>query len=849
MLRNSFQILFVLFAAVFLFAGCGHEVEPELEFLDNASSGSGVEIRKSGSTLYLNFPSSASSATVELEASQEWAASFLNDRSVGWCSASKLSGGKGVASITVSVKENPDYDDRSASILFESGNLKRTIVVTQKQKEAMLISGKRFDVAQEGGTVQVEVGANVSFSYTVGEGCSSWITPARTKSLSTSTVSFDVAENTTLAKREGEITFTASTGSETVKIYQDGETPTIIVSQNRYDLEAEKASFTVEVRSNIDVSFSVPEQNGWIREVRTKSFSTNSFTFEVDENEEFASRSCAITFSSKEWGKEEKVIVSQKAATPQLILGTGEYTFSYEGGNLDITLKSNMNVGYKIADDCEWIHPARTKALIDKTFHFIVDLNESFTGRETVIVFSNDELGIRDNVTVRQQSEEPALILGTREYTFSYEGGSLDITLKSNLHVDYKIADDCEWIHPARTKALTDKTFHFIVDLNDTFAGRETVIVFSNDELGIRDDVTVRQQSEEPALILGTGEYTFSYEGGDLDITLKSNMSVGYKIADNCKWIHPVGTKTLTEKTFHFIVDFNETFAAREAVIVFSNDELDIRDNVIVRQQSEAPVLIVGDKEFSFPAEGGPLTVKLKSNMDLEVVMSPGCDWIVSNKTKAVTDREYAFTVTENPTRAERSAEIVFRNAALACSDTVRVSQEKKTILASNDILYASRHGWTVFIETVGADPSVYRISPRENWLAVTGREKTASGSRIKVFVGESSLRDMREGRVYVYPDDHSDPDTVVVRQYGILPEFSYTTSSSKTVVPEVEGDKVEGFVFWGDDLTDTYSKGLSHSFSSAGEHTVTVEVMSKKRVPFKPENGLKLNLRGLRNQ
>ena len=758
MLRNSFQILFVLLAAVFLFPGCGQEVEPELEFLDNASSGSGVEIRKSGSTLYLNFPSSASSATIELEASQEWTASFLNDRAAGWCSVSKLSGGKGVASITVSVKENPDYDDRSSSILFESGNLKRTIIVTQKQKEAMLISGKRFDVSQEGGTVQVEVGANVSFSYKVGEGCSSWITPVRTKSLSTSTVSFDVAENTTLTKREGEITFTASTGSETVKIYQDGETPTIIVSQNRYDLEAEKSSFTVEVRSNIDVSFSIPDQYTWIREVKTKSFSTNSFTFEVDENEEFASRSCAITFSAKEWGKEEKLIVSQEAATPQLILGTGEYTFSYEGG-------------------------------------------------------------------------------------------SLDITLKSNLHVDYKIADDCEWIHPARTKALTDKTFHFIVDLNDTFAGRETVIVFSNDELGIRDDVTVRQQSEEPALILGTGEYTFSYEGGDLDITLKSNMSVGYKIADNCKWIHPVGTKTLTEKTFHFIVDFNDTFAAREAVIVFSNDELDIRDNVIVRQQSEAPVLIVGDKEFSFPAEGGPLTVKLKSNMDLEVVMSPGCDWIVSNKTKAVTDREYAFTVTENPSRAERSAEIVFRNAALECSDTVRVSQEKKTILASNDILYASRHGWTVFIETVGADPSVYRISPRENWLAVTGREKTASGSRIKVFVGESSLRDMREGRVYVYPDDHSDPDTVVVRQYGILPEFSYTTSSSKTVVPEVEGDKVEGFVFWGDDLTDTYSKGLSHSFSSAGEHTVTVEVMSKKRVPFKPENGLRLNLKGLRNQ
>ena len=848
-MRTNRILLPLLSALLLLFMGAC-STETEFEFHSGSSSGSGTEVNISGGTVYLNFPSSAGSATIQVEASKSWTASFVNDRAKDWCSVSAESGGKGTVSVTVSVKENPDYDERSASVLFQCGDVQRTIVVTQKQKDAMLVSGTKFELPQEGGTVNVEVKSNTTFRYTVADGCSSWITPTSTKGLSTSTVSFKVSENPTLQKREGEITFTSSVGTEKVKIYQDGETPTMILSTGKVEVGAGKETFNVEVRSNLGVTFSIPSDCKWLHEKSTKTISTNTFTFEVDANEAFSSRSTEITFRSSEKGMEEKVSVIQAADTPQLILGTGEYNLGYEGGALDITLKSNMDVTFSIPSDCTWIKAVETKALTDKTFHFTVEENGTFKAREAVIVFSNDKLGVKDNVTVKQMAEEPTLILGKTEYDFDYEGGPLEITLKSNMDIVCSIPADCSWIKAADTKAVTDRTYSFTVEVNDTFAPREAIITFSNEKLGQKDMVLVRQKAEEPALIMGETEYTFGYEGGPLEITLRSNLDVEYSISGDCNWIKAVETKAVTDRVYNFTVEVNDTFVEREAFITFSNAAQGKSDKVRIFQEAETPTLVIGEKQYTFGYEGGPLTVKMSSNLDLDVLIDPSADWISAVSTKAVTEREHSFTVAANGTRHERNGYIVFRNEAQNVSDTVKIFQERIEILASSDTLHASRHGWILSFDAVGTDPSVYRIMPQEDWIAVVSREKVSTGTRITVEVLESTLKDFRDGKVFVYPDEVSDPDTVVVRQWGVLPEFSYTVSSAKTVLPDIEPEDAVGFVSWGDGEMTRYVKGLSHSFVTAGEHTVTVEVDKKKKVPFTSlENGMKLNLKNLRNQ
>ena len=149
----------ILFMAMLSLVCC----KPELDFVDGSLRAGRAEAMMSSGNVSLNFPSESGSASVDLKASGAWTASFVNDRAKDWCSLSTSEGQRGTATITVSVKDNTDYDDRSASISFVCGDLRRTINVTQKQKDAILVTGNRLDLGPNGGSITVEVKANVAF--------------------------------------------------------------------------------------------------------------------------------------------------------------------------------------------------------------------------------------------------------------------------------------------------------------------------------------------------------------------------------------------------------------------------------------------------------------------------------------------------------------------------------------------------------------------------------------------------------------------------------------------------------------------------------------------------------------
>jgi len=562
-----------LLAAICIIVGC----RPEFDFLEGSYPGGNPELDYSGGNIYMAFTSSAGSASVSLEASKKWKASFVNDRAKDWCSLSLDNGKRGTATIQVSVKENTEYDERSASIIFECDDIQRTIVVTQKQKDALLVSGSRFDIEKEGGRIDIEVKANVNFEYSVSDESKSWIKPKETKGLSSSVASFSVSPNESFAKREGEILFTCQLGTERVKVYQDCDHPTIVLSSDNYSLNAEPGEFTVDVRSNFDVTFRIPADCDWIHEVTTKAMSTNSFSFSVDENETFTARSATLVFRSEEWGVEEKVTVTQKAATPTIIIGTGEYQVGPEGGSLDVILKSNM---------------------------------------------------------------------------------------------------------------------------------------------------------------------------------------------------------------------------------------------------------------------------------DLQIGVGPeGCDWIVPVETKALTERTHSFSVSRNHGRSARSGWITFFNSQENSADTVYVSQSFQHILVSCDTLPASGRGWSVSFETVGPNPSDYRIEPVSDWLSLKTQEQLSDRSRFTVAVKQNEGSTDREGEILVYYSGYDVPDTVYVHQYQPFPSFSFTTPDRIVKLPEIEGEDQLGFVFWGDDTVEPYRGGLSHEYNSSGWHKIIVEMRSVKRVSVTNlHDGMTVNLRELRD-
>ena len=345
----KFPYFVIISMAVLLLTGC----RSDIEFVEGSFRPEQAEVTLSGSNLSMNFPATTGSASVDLEASGKWTATFVNDRAKDWCSLSTESGKRGKATITVSVKENADFDERSASINFICGEVQRTIVVTQKQKNALLITSNRLDVGNDGGNITIEVKANVTFEFKINESAQSWIKPVGTKGLATSQLIFKVDANEDIEKRDGAITVSSSVGSETVRVYQDGATPTLIVSASQIELPATDTTFQVEVRSNVNVTVDIPDSCVWIREVQTKTMSTNTFYFEVDANSTANERSSVILFQNKKLSLVDTVYVFQGVGT--ILLSPAHVELPGIADEFSIYLAGQNPARFSLDCDADWI--------------------------------------------------------------------------------------------------------------------------------------------------------------------------------------------------------------------------------------------------------------------------------------------------------------------------------------------------------------------------------------------------------------------------------------------------------------------------------------------------------------
>ena len=158
----------------------------------------------------LSFGASESEQSVSFSANANWTLSIASTTSGStWCKASAISGNKGTANVKFAVAENTGYDDRSVSVTIKAGTASKTFTITQKGIDAMLVTTTKYEVAQEGGKIEIEVKANIDYQFAVSETAKDWISETKSKSrtLTTYKHTFDIALNEELEKREGEIVF------------------------------------------------------------------------------------------------------------------------------------------------------------------------------------------------------------------------------------------------------------------------------------------------------------------------------------------------------------------------------------------------------------------------------------------------------------------------------------------------------------------------------------------------------------------------------------------------------------------------------------------------------------------
>ena len=294
-----------LFLMLFCLA-CSRTLE-----LDSATSSSGIESSlSSDGSLQLVVPSEGGTTTINVASSSSWTAQFINQNAKLWCHLSSNEGKKGT-SLSVKVEANVSNDERVASFSIVSGELKRHVTITQKQKDAILLSTNTVVVSSDKETIDISVRHNIDYSVEVSTDCQEWITLLTTRSLTDDHVQFLVSENSGERQRVGTILFKSSLGTETVRVYQDGFVPTMLISQSSYTLGYEEQTFSVEVKSNVEYDVELAGGADWIHYTETRAVSTNTVLFIVDKNVGLTDREGTIVFSNKANGITETVRITQ----------------------------------------------------------------------------------------------------------------------------------------------------------------------------------------------------------------------------------------------------------------------------------------------------------------------------------------------------------------------------------------------------------------------------------------------------------------------------------------------------------------------------------------------------------
>lgn len=380
----------------------------------------------------IDFQTTASSKDITFNSNMDW--NIEVPQNIDWCKVSPTSGNAGTQNVTISVSDNETYDDRSAVLRFCVGDSTKTIIVNQKQLDALTLTADKFEVPQEGGNIDVEVKSNIDFTYVIPEEFASWIHASSrgSRALTSHHLSFTIDASEEYEKREGQIIIKSGNKEEVVKIYQGGG-GLLTLTPNDISVGSEGGTAEIVVNSNFDFDIEMPNVD-WLKKVdasMTRAISSHVVKFEVAENKGYDERSASVKIFDKNSNLSETVKITQSQLNAILVDGEKNYFFDEEGGDFTVTL--NSNVKYDIAIDGDWIKEssaaAQTRALSKSSHTFNVGKLTSNDERTGTITFKNETTNTKEVITIIQK---PSLFFASSAIEMT-EGSSEKLKYTNNL--------------------------------------------------------------------------------------------------------------------------------------------------------------------------------------------------------------------------------------------------------------------------------------------------------------------------------------------------------------------------------------------------------------------------------
>ena len=263
-------------------------------------------------------------------------------------------------------------------------------------------------------------------------------------------------------------------------------------------------------------------------------------------------------------------------------------------------------------------------------------------------------------------------------------------------------------------------------------------------------------------LDISVSDLVFEAEGGEKEFTIYCNSD--WTITNESEWCKTTVNQgngnskiIVTVGVYSEMEDRNTNLTVKAGNIT----------KVLTVTQKDGDAIILSKDKFDIPEEGGNVTVEVKSNIQYEVsIPSQFQNWIKHEpETKAITVKNFTFTILENKEYEKREGYIVFNGNSL--KDTVHIYQtaDPRTLILSKDTYNISSAKESIEVELKSnVDYSISIPSSASHWIKLL-ETKAIRTDKIYFEIEENTTYDNRSAQVFIKDKNSSLCDTLYINQ------------------------------------------------------------------------------------
>ena len=263
-------------------------------------------------------------------------------------------------------------------------------------------------------------------------------------------------------------------------------------------------------------------------------------------------------------------------------------------------------------------------------------------------------------------------------------------------------------------------------------------------------------------LDISVSDLVFEAEGGEKEFTIYCNSD--WTITNESEWCKTTVNQGNGDSKIIVTVGVYSEMEDRNTNLTVKAGNI---TKVLTVTQKDGDAIILSKDKFDIPEEGGNVTVEVKSNIQYEVsIPSQFQNWIKHEpETKAITVKNFTFTILENKEYEKREGYIVFNGNSL--KDTVHIYQtaDPRTLILSKDTYNISSAKESIEVELKSnVDYSISIPSSASHWIKLL-ETKAIRTDKIYFEIEENTTYDNRSAQVFIKDKNSSLCDTLYINQ------------------------------------------------------------------------------------